>query len=118
MSEPQKITQTVVLEYTRGADEPAKGIFRRFPVSPRFADELVLGIAGEDDPARVRWDAAQGPPQVHLAGTPRAFEELGTFLIALARLQTQDPAPSTSLSDVRFDQGGHARLIVHRLSKP
>ncbi len=106
----------ITLAYSGGKDEPERGIFRNFPIDPEFTSELMIAIASDDDPVRVRWDAGRhGKPQVHLGGTPRALEELGRYLIALARLDTRDREPSTSLDDVQNADGGTVRLIPRRL---
>lgn len=106
----------IALVYSDGKDEPEKGIFRNVPIDPEFTSELVIAIAGDEDPARVRWDIQRyGRPQVHLAGTARALDALGRYLIALARLETKDPEPSASLDDVRNADGGTVRFLPRRL---
>lgn len=110
----------IVLAYTGGEDEPERGVFRNYPVEPRHTDELVVAIRSEEDPiANVPYNAAlHGAPQVHLAGSPRALEEFGKFLIALARLKTADPEPSLSLDDVINADGGTLRLLPRRIAGP
>ena len=116
MSDPIKRSVKITLLYSGGRDEPKKGIFRNFPIDPKFTSELVIAIASDDDPALVRWDVKRhGRPQVHLAGTARALEELGRYLIALALLDSEDPEPSASLEDVRNADGGTVRLIPRRI---
>lgn len=116
MSKRVKNRVEIDLEYSGGKDEPEKRIFRNFPIEPEFTSELVIAIAGDDDPARVRWDVPRcGRPQVHLSGTARALEALGRYLIALARLETKDPEPSASLDDVRNADGGTVRFLPRRL---
>lgn len=107
----------VALEYTGGKDQPERGIFRNYPVDPKHTGELVIAIRSEQDPVRDRpYNPAQhGAPQVHLAGTPRALEELGRYFIALARLDSDDPEPSGSLDNVRNADGGTLRVIPRRL---
>lgn len=105
------------LQYSGGKDDPSRGIYRNYPIAPPFVSELAISIAGDEDPARVRWQVERlGRPQVHLAGTPRALEELGRYLIALARLETDDPEPSGSLDGIQNPDGGTVRLLPRRLS--
>jgi hypothetical protein len=106
----------ISLQYSGGKDEPEKRVFRNFPIDPAFSSELVIAIASDNDPGGVRWDSSShGRPQVHLAGSARALEELGRYLIALARLETKDPDPSTSL-EVSNADGGTARLLPRRIN--
>lgn len=113
---PRIVPTTIKLAYSDGNDEPERGVFRRHPVDPEFVSELVVAIRGEMDPARVRWDSlGLGPPQVHLAGSARALEALGVHLIALARQDTAQLEPSSSIDEVCNADGGSMRLIVRRL---
>jgi hypothetical protein len=109
----------IVLEYTGGRDEPERGVFRNFPVDPEFTSELIVAVRSDEDPADRHWRQAVtgGRLQVHLAGSSRALEELGRYLIALARLQTADPEPHASLDDVRDADGGVLRLLTRRVKE-
>ena len=81
------------LGYTGGTDEPSKGIFRNQPVEPEFMNELVMAVRSDASPERdwSGWPAGDSP-QIHIAGTKRALESLGTYLIALAQLQPKSPS--------------------------
>lgn len=84
-------TITLSLEYTGGRDEPKRGVFRNFPTEPPFTEELVVAIRSDSNPVAVWAGDRTDRPQVHLAGTARALEASGVYLVALARLKTQDP---------------------------
>jgi hypothetical protein len=85
-------------------------------VDPPFTNELSVDVSPDDS------DSLGIPPeltrlgrlQVQLAGTPRALEALGTYLIALARLQTRDPDVHDHFEDVQYEPGGTTHLIVRR----
>ena len=97
------------LGYTGGTDEPSKGIFRNQPVEPEFMNELVMAVrsdASRSATGVVRRATVRRPA---VAGTKRALESLGTYLIALARLQTEDPEPYGSFDDVKYADGGTVR---------
>ena len=103
------------LLYTGGHDNPERGVFRNQVVEPKHTSELVVAVRSDVDPSAT-WTTASGErPQIHLAGSARALEELGRYLIALARLETADPEPYGSLEDVRNADGGTVRLLPRRL---
>ncbi len=107
----------VRLAYSAGRDDPARGIFRRMPIDPLFTDELTIAIRSDEAP-EARWSGTVGDrPQVHLAGTARALDELGRYLIALARLETEDREPYTSLDDVQLADGGTVRFLPRRIAR-
>lgn len=109
------------IEIALGYTQPAShGGFGEYPLMPSYTNEL--GIAMRDNP-----DLASEEPvfpenptqlQVHIIGTARALEELGTYLIALARSGTTDPEPYGSLDDVRNVDGGTVRLLPRRVASP
>lgn len=105
----------LVLAYHTGIDDPERGVFSTRPVDPEFTNELRLGVY-TDDPETIGFPSqlAGERLQVQLAGTPRALEALGTYLIALARLNTSDPDPHEHFEDVRDERGGDVHLIVRR----
>lgn len=112
------IAQTAVevtLAYYRGEDDPEEGIFATRPVDPEFTNELKIAVYIEDDsvgpPPEV---LRKGPLQVQLSGTSRALEAFGTYLVALARLDTADPDPHEHFEDVGNEHGGTLHLIVRR----
>lgn len=105
----------LLLAYHTGVDDPERGVFSTRPVDPEFTNELRLGVY-TDDPDTNGFPAALSGKrlQVQLAGTPRALEALGSYLIALALLNTPDPDPHEHFEDVRDERGGDVHLIVRR----
>lgn len=105
----------IVLEYTTGEDDPDARVFRRYPIPPDSLGGLALAI--RDYPGAEEGVFPENPSQlqVHLIGTADALEALGTYLIALARLDTSNPEPTGSLDDVRNVDGGTIRLIPRRV---
>jgi hypothetical protein len=117
MTEPVQQNKTVRLRYRTGPDDPARGIFYTRPYEPEFTTELRVGAYLEDrepDPLPELLRTAR--LQIELAGTPRALESLGTYLIALAHLQTADPSPHEHIEDLRSEHGGAVHLIVRRVN--
>lgn len=112
-----QVTQSAVVElvYSGGKDEPGRSIFRNHPVQPAFTNELLVAVRSNADPSQHIDLDEFGGVQVHVAGTPRVLEELGRYLIALARLQTADPEPYGSFDDVKYADGGTMRLLPRRL---
>ncbi|WP_331021430.1 Imm32 family immunity protein [Longimicrobium sp.] len=103
------------MRYRVGPDDPERGVYYTFPVEPRFTSELRIGAYLEDvDPDPLPPILKGGVLQIELAGTPRALEALGTYLIALARLETQDPNPHEHIEDVMHEGGGSVHLIIRR----
>lgn len=108
---------TIRLDYvSHGRDDPARGVFRTRVADPARADELVIAVRDDAHPERAVFLDPHLRPQIHLAGTVAGLEELGRALIALARLETQDPEPYLSIDDVAHADGGDARLIIRRLA--
>lgn len=115
MSDMTAVKIELSLKYTGGRDEPQRGVFRNQVVEPKHMSELVMAVRSDVDPAG-QWTTSSGErAQIHLAGSARALEELGSYLIALARLETQDPEPYGSLEDVRYADGGTVRLLPRRI---
>jgi len=113
MSEKVSVTAQIPLEYWRGEDVPGV-VYQNVPIEPEHTDELVMAIRSDDGGDDPRERVVDGRPQVHLAGTPRALEAFGRYLIALARLETLDPDVHEHFEDVQNDDGGTVHLIVHR----
>jgi len=114
MSDKVSIAAPIQLEYWAG--ENVTGIaYQRMPVDPDYTDELVIAVRSDDDEGDPREPLVAGRPQVHFAGTPRALEAMGRYLIALARLQSADPDIHEHFEDVQNDDGGTAHLIIRRL---
>lgn len=114
MTNRVRVPTEVELEYYAGTDVPGK-TYVNMPVDPDFTEELTLTIRLDDLDADPRVDVLGGRrPQINLAGTPRALEALGRYLIALARLNTADPDPHEHFEDVRNSDGGTVHLIVRR----
>lgn len=117
---PTKKTRVIVelqLDYRVGKDEPERGIYRNAAVPPKFTRELTVAVRRRDVLQVTPYNAAtDGPPQVHIAGSPRALEELGRYLVALARLETHDPEPYGWIDNARNADGGMARVVLRRVS--
>jgi hypothetical protein len=109
-------TISIALQYTTGEDEPSRGIFRNQAVEPDTGGQLLIQVHHLDDPDAV----LPGNPhqrQVHLVGTAAGLEAFGTYLIALARLETADPEPHGHFDDVKANDGGTISLIPRRLAR-
>lgn len=113
MSERISLPTEIILEYWKGEDVPGR-IYSNAPVDPDFTGELTVAVRSDDDDTDPRTPLFSGRPQVHFAGTPRALEAFGRYLIALARLQTADSDPQEHFEDVQNADGGTTHLIVHR----
>ena len=85
-----------------------------YPLEPANTAELMIAYRELDEESGASTNPRQR--QVHLIGTASALEELGTFLIALARCTTTDPEPYASLEDVRWADGGTVRLLPRRIA--
>ena len=114
MSERITITAQLPLEYWVG-EERAGVVYQNAPVDPEHTDEIVIGLRSDEDGADPQAPLLDGRPQVHLAGTPRALEALGRYLVSLARLQTLDDEFHEHFEGVQNDDGGTVHLIVRRL---
>lgn len=107
----------IVLSYYTGVDDVEQGIFTTRPVDPDFTSELQLSVYTDDD--EIGWPSQLDGTrlQVQLSGNSRSLEALGTYLIALARLESPDPDPHEHFEDVRDARGGTVHLIVRRTAK-
>lgn len=106
----------IVLEYvSMGADQPGR-VYRNFPVEPANISELQVAIQPfNPDIEEASYGAKEhGRPQLILSGSPAVLEELGRYLIALARLDTENPMVSGHFDDVRNSSGGTVHLIIRR----
>lgn len=115
MSERVSVPANLTLEYWSGDDIPGK-VYESMPVEPEHTDELMLALRSDEerDFQDPRTPLLADRPQVHLAGSPRALEAFGRYLIALARLQTDDEDPHEHFEEVQNADGGTVHLIVHR----
>jgi len=116
MSDKISVAAQISLEYWVGQDV-AGVVYENMPVDPVYTNELALAIRSDDGDGDPRRPVTLGRPQVHLAGTSRALEELGRYLIGLARLQTLDPDVHDHFEDVQNEDGGTVHLVI-RLVKP
>lgn len=114
MSDIRHQRTELLLQFYQGEDMPGQGIFYTRPVDPEFTDELEIAVYSDDDSIGVPESLQTLPLQVQMAGTPRALEAFGIYLIALARLETADPDPHEHFDDVRSPHGG-MHLIVRRM---
>lgn len=113
-----RVTVELPLDYRTGSDEPERGIFRNSVIPPEHPEELLLAVRSVQSPTSDPYNAkTDGPSQVHLVGTPRALEELGRYLVALARLDTKDPEPYGWVERIRNADGGSARLVLRRAAQ-
>jgi hypothetical protein len=109
-------TITLDLRYTTGQDDPKRHTYGNQALEPESSNQLLIEIHQLDEADAV----FPGNPfqrQVHLVGTARALESLGTYLIALARLKTSEPEPHGHLDDIRFGGGGTISLIPRRVAR-
>jgi hypothetical protein len=104
----------VELAYYGGEDDPARGIFKRRPIEPEHMDEMALGVYFDDDSIGVPPEIAGRPLQIELAGSARALEAFGTYLIALARLKTADSDPHEHFDELVGEHGATVQLVVRR----
>jgi hypothetical protein len=115
MPDTSERDEIIRLRYRVGPDDPGNGVYHTRPAEPRFTSELRIGAYLEDvDPDPLPDVLRAGVLQIELAGTPRALEALGTYLVALARLETHDPNPHEHIEDVMHEQGGSVHLIIRR----
>ena len=118
MGKRKTVDITIGVEYSTGKDEPSRGIFRNQAIQPSIDREIAIAIREhepEDVPVFIDNPTQK---QVHLIGTARGLEQLGAYLIALARLETSDPEPYGSFDDVLDVDGGTIRLLPRRVSTP
>jgi hypothetical protein len=115
MSKRVRLPVQIDLEYYH---EPSShpDVVDTWLVDPKFTNELRLAVYADDDSFGVP-DAIKtlGRLQVELAGSPRALQELGRFLIAMARMETNDPNVHDHLENVQYGIGETAHLVVRRL---
>ena len=102
------------LMYYGGDDDPARGIFNRRPVEPDYTKELRFGVYFDDDSIGVPPELAGRPLQIEFAGSARALEAFGTYLIALARLHTADSDPHEHFEEIAGEHGANVHLVVRR----
>ena len=117
MSEHIRVPIQIELEYYH---QPSShpNVVNTWLVDPKFTDELQLAVYEDDDTLGVSTAIKQlGRLQVELAGSPRALEELGRFLIAMARMETDDPNIHDHFDDVQDADRETAHFIVRRLSE-
>lgn len=105
----------LVLSYLTGLDDPEQGIYTTRPVDPQFTDELRVAVYVDDDETLGFPRELEGKRlQVQLSGSAHSLEAFGTYLIALARLESPDPDPHEHFEDVKDERGGALHLIVRR----
>ncbi len=114
MSRRVSLHTSIELEYWKGHDI-AGLIYSSSPVEPEHTNERRIAVRSDDSHIDPRSPAISGRRQVHFAGTRRALEAFGKYLIALARLETADPSPHEHFEAVQNDDGGTVHLIVRRL---
>lgn len=116
MSDVTRTSAEIHLDYYSGTDEPDRGIFVHRPVEPEDTAELVIGVYIDDDSIGSPPELKGKQIQIDFSGSARALESLGTYLIALARLESRDPDPHEHFEDVQNAEGGNIHLIIRRRS--
>jgi hypothetical protein len=114
MTEINTTLVQLALAYYAGEDDATRGIFSRRPVEPEHTEELRIGVYFDDDAIGVPPELAGRPLQVELAGSARALEALGAYLVALARHSTEDPEPHEHFDEIAGEQGSQVHLVVRR----
>lgn len=104
---------TITLRYSGGDDEPERRVFRNYPLLPTLGTDLMISVSELDEASGDLENPFQ--LQVHIVGTSKGLEELGTYLIALARLDSSDPEPYGSFDDIPLAGGGTIRLLPRRV---
>jgi hypothetical protein len=107
------VEATITLRYSGGDDEPERRVFRNYPLLPDLGSDLMISVNQLDEASEDLENPFQ--LQVHIVGTSRGLEELGTYLIALARLDSNDPEPYGSFDDIPLSGGGTIRLLPRRV---
>lgn len=105
----------IVLEYHQADTAAESSPSEMWMADPKYTNELHIDIYADDDSAGVPAALqALGRLQIEFAGSPRALEAFGSYLIGLARLKTADRDPHDHFEDVGSALGGTAHLIVRR----
>lgn len=105
---------TLELQYAPAATQPDSHGGQ--PMVPVRESELLVAIRDHPEFAS---DVISGNPsqlQVRIVGTAVGLQDLGTYLIALARCPTTDPEPYEDFNEVANVDGGTVRLIVQRVA--
>ena len=114
MSRRIRIPASIALEYYESAGTKAKPL-ERWLVDPKYVNELKLAVYQDDDSRGTTQTLSKRRRlQVQLGGTPRSLEALGRYLIAMARLNTDDPDFHDHFEQVQCENGGTVHLIVRR----
>ncbi|HYW12801.1 MAG TPA: hypothetical protein VE871_12625 [Longimicrobium sp.] len=113
MNKRKTVEATIILRYSGGDDEPERRVFRNYPLLPDLGSDLMISVNQLNEASEDLENPFQ--LQVHIAGTSRGLEELGTYLIALARLDSSDPEPYGSFDDIPLSGGGTIRLLPRRV---
>ena len=117
MTERIRVPLQIELEYDHESS-PFPNVEYTWLVEPKFTSELRLAVYANDDTFGMPDAIKQlGRLQVELAGHPRALDELGRFLIAMARMETDDPNVHEHFEDVQYAANETVHFIVRRLSQ-
>jgi hypothetical protein len=115
MSERVQVPAKIELEYYRRHESESEAP-EMWLVDPDFTNELRITVYSDDDgsygipPELLKL----GRLQVELEGSRRALESFGKYLIALARLETQDTDVHDHFEDVQSGAGETLHMIVRR----
>jgi hypothetical protein len=104
----------IELSYYTGGDDPERGIFTTRPVDPEHTGELRMAVYTDDDTIGFPPELEGKPLQIEFSGSARALDAFGTYLIALARLNSPDSDPHEHFEEVVDERGGTVHLIVRR----
>lgn len=82
----------IQLEYLVGKSNPNKGVYEGGVCEPRYLNELMIDIQNEEifDFEKDAFIELENRI-IHFSGSRRAFKELGRYLIALSKYETEDP---------------------------
>jgi|CZCB01.1.fsa_nt_gi hypothetical protein len=106
----------IELNYFVGKQDTKNGIFVGGVKNPKYLDELEINIF-EDEIFNEELDSfvKNGKIQVSLSGSSRSLEELGKYLIALSRYNTEDPDYHDHFDNIKNSEGSEmVNLIVKK----
>ncbi len=110
-------TETIELKlnYFRNRSDPSRKSFSGGVKDPQHLDRLAVWV---DEDIDYDWNSEQFVPndgyQVHISGTRSALFELGRYLVALSKYETEDPMYHDHFDDLHdVADKSRCKLIVH-----
>ena len=95
--------------------ERPKGTFRGSAVLPRAAAKAKFNLLRQDDELTLNGSSLQGAFQINLWGSRDAYRALGTYLLAIAELDTTaDPEYHEHVEASSFDGRTRLELILRK----